>query len=118
MDMQIPGKANSRPAPDRHRLLFEPNSRIHGLIGDQTVLNFLEDLKSIRDGGEDIYVEIDTPGGDADAARRIALELQLFQRHSAAARISSARTPSIPPASPFSPQFRGRPGSYAPKVCS
>jgi ATP-dependent protease ClpP protease subunit len=69
-------------APDHERLLFDPNVRIHGPINDQTVSNFLLDLKAVRDSGEDLYVEIDTPGGDADGGRRMALEIGLFLKHS------------------------------------
>lgn len=68
--------------PDFQRLLFNPNARIHGVISDPTVSNFLSDLKAVRDSGDDLYVEIDTPGGDADGARRIALEVGLFLKHS------------------------------------
>jgi ATP-dependent protease ClpP protease subunit len=72
----------SHPAPDRHTLLFEPNARIHGLIDDTIVIDFLHDLEAIRKGEGDLYVEIDTPGGNADGARRIALEIKLFLRNS------------------------------------
>lgn len=68
--------------PDNHRLLFEPNARINGLIDNTTVSNFLQDLKFVRDAGDDLYVEIDTEGGDADAGRRIGLEVQLFLKNS------------------------------------
>jgi len=64
--------------PDRNRLLFEANVRIRGPINDGTVAAFLDDLKAVRDSESDLYLEIDTPGGDADAARRIALEVKLF----------------------------------------
>ncbi|PBC01478.1 hypothetical protein CK220_26095 [Mesorhizobium sp. WSM3860] len=63
-------------------MLFEPNLRVHGLIDQTVVSNVLHDLKAVRDGGNDLYVEIDTPGGDADGARRIALEIKLFLKHS------------------------------------
>ncbi|CDX46985.1 conserved hypothetical protein [Mesorhizobium sp. ORS 3359] len=63
-------------------MLFEPNLRIHGLIDDRTVVNLLSDLKEVRHGEGDLYVEIDTPGGDADGVRRMALEIKLFLKHS------------------------------------
>ena len=83
MDRKV-GTDGDRPAqaPDRNRLLLEPNARIHGLIDNTTVSNFLQDLKRIRDGRDDLYLEIDTPGGDADGARRIALEVKLFLNNS------------------------------------
>lgn len=70
------------PALDLHRLLFDPNLRIHGLIDDTVVTKALDDLKTVRSGEDDLYVEIDTPGGDADGARRLALEFKLFLKHS------------------------------------
>lgn len=36
----------------------------------------------MRESGQDIIMELNTDGGDADAARRIALEVRLFRRHS------------------------------------
>jgi len=84
MDAKLlpPLQADSYPEPDRHKLLFEPNVRIHGLIDDNIVLAFLKDLKTVRDNKSDLYVEIDTPGGDADGARRISLEIKLFLAYS------------------------------------
>lgn len=52
------------------------------MIDDRAVLNFLDDLKAVRDSENDLYVEVDTQGGDADDARRIALEMKLFLKHS------------------------------------
>lgn len=68
--------------PGTIRLLFDPNVRIQGTIGENTVSDFLVALKAIRESGDDLVLEISTPGGDADAARRIALEVRLFIRHS------------------------------------
>ncbi|WP_292316585.1 ATP-dependent Clp protease proteolytic subunit [Mesorhizobium sp.] len=82
MDRPSPSNQQSTRGPDRHRLLLDPNLRIHGLIDDRAVMNFLADLKEVRNGENDLYVEIDTPGGDADGARRMALEIKLFLKHS------------------------------------
>jgi len=66
-----------------HRtLLFAPNISINGTIDEQTVSFFLGRLASVREQGADMIVELNTMGGDADAARRIALEVRLFIRHS------------------------------------
>ncbi|RUX33442.1 MULTISPECIES: hypothetical protein [unclassified Mesorhizobium] len=82
MDRQVKPSQQPTRSPDRHKLLFDPNARIHGLIDDRAVLNFIDDLKEVRRGEDDLYVEIDTPGGDADGARRMALEAKLFLKHS------------------------------------
>ena len=68
--------------PDDARLLFEPNISINGLIDDNTVAFFLGRLEQVRSSNQDMILEINTNGGDADAARRIALEIQLFIAHS------------------------------------
>jgi ATP-dependent protease ClpP protease subunit len=68
--------------PAAHQLLFEPNISINGLIDDNTVSFFLGRLEIVRESGQDIIMELNTDGGDADAARRIALEIRLFRRHS------------------------------------
>ncbi len=68
--------------PDTKTLLFSPNISINGPIQDQTVAFFLERLQAVRDGAGDLIMELNTLGGDADAARRIALEVRLFIRHS------------------------------------
>jgi ATP-dependent protease ClpP protease subunit len=68
--------------PSIERLLFQPNIAINGPIDDSTVHLFLECLQKVRTDGEDLVMELDTNGGDADAAGRIAAELRIFQRHS------------------------------------
>ncbi|RWI97918.1 hypothetical protein [Mesorhizobium sp.] len=102
----------SRAAPDLSRLLFEPNLRVHGLIDQTVVSNVLHDLKAVRDGGNDLYVEIDTPDGDADGARRIALEIKLFLKHSGRNGFVLGKTRSILPGSPSSQLSRRVPGFY------
>jgi len=68
--------------PSDQQLLFEPNLSINGSISADTVSFVLDRLAQIRADGVDLVVELNTGGGDADAARRIALEMRLFQRHS------------------------------------
>jgi len=78
--MNIPADAER---PSRLKLLFEPNISLNGLIAEESTLPFfLERLAAVRSSGEDIILELNTAGGDADAACRIALEIRLFIRHS------------------------------------
>jgi ATP-dependent protease ClpP protease subunit len=62
-------------------LLFSPSLSINGLITADTVTFVLDRLQQVRSENSPLRVELNTQGGDADAARRIALELQLFQHH-------------------------------------
>jgi ATP-dependent protease ClpP protease subunit len=79
----VPGQVT--PAAERitnDQLLFQPNVSINGLITYDTLAFFLGRLEKIRSAGEDMIMELNTDGGDADVARRIALEVRLFLRHS------------------------------------
>jgi ATP-dependent protease ClpP protease subunit len=67
---------------DLHRLLFEPNIRINVPIDEKTLGDFLEQLATVRSGQQDLILELNTIGGDADIARRIAEEIRLFDAHS------------------------------------
>ncbi|RYD79215.1 MAG: peptidase S14 [Verrucomicrobiaceae bacterium] len=69
-----------RPADEE--LLFQPTLSINGLITPDTVPFALGRLEDIRTSGKPLIVELNTDGGDADAARRIALEVRLFREHS------------------------------------
>lgn len=84
MDIEVTSTpaTSSRPMPKNDELLFQPNVSINGLITDETLSFFLGRLESVRSGGEDMIMELNTNGGDADVARRIALEVRLFLRHS------------------------------------
>jgi ATP-dependent protease ClpP protease subunit len=64
--------------PDLSRLLFEPNVWINGLIEQKTLSTFLESLANVRRSGEPLMLELNTEGGDADIARRIASEIRYF----------------------------------------
>lgn len=63
-------------------LLYQPNIRIIGNIGTGTLWDVINALDDIRKRNEDIVLELMTEGGDADTARRIALEISLFLRDS------------------------------------
>lgn len=54
-----------------------PNIRLVGAITDDTVRDFLAQLDRAQESGGPIVLELTTQGGDADAARRIALEIRL-----------------------------------------
>lgn len=54
-----------------------PNVRLLGAITNDAVNNFLEQLRLAQESGGPIVLELTTQGGDADAARRIALEIRL-----------------------------------------
>lgn len=80
MDVQI---ENTNAAQlDVSQLLFQPNLSINGAISEATLVFVLDRLAQIRADGADLFMELNTQGGDADVARRIALEIRLFQRYS------------------------------------
>jgi ATP-dependent protease ClpP protease subunit len=70
------------PRPSDQELLFKANVSINGSITPDTVGFVLGRLEDVRAAQAPLIAEINTNGGDADAARRIALEFRLFQRHS------------------------------------
>lgn len=88
----LPSMANARfaaPAPSiraatpsHDMLLIGSNVQINGLITNQTVVSFMNQLGQVRSKNEDLILELMTTGGDADAARRIALEIRIFKSHS------------------------------------
>jgi ATP-dependent Clp protease protease subunit len=69
------------PSEDLDRLLLEPTASINEPIRDSTLTSFLERLALIRSNNQDLVLELTTTGGDADVARRIALEVRLFSAH-------------------------------------
>ena len=56
---------------------LDPDVRLFGNVGDDTLKSFLNDYAAAVLAGGPIVVEITTIGGDADVGRRIALELRL-----------------------------------------
>lgn len=68
--------------PDDLDLLFKPNISINGAIDEATFAHFLSQLSAVRANGQHLIMELNTVGGDADVARRIALEVRLFSAHS------------------------------------
>lgn len=67
--------------PDLQSLFFRPNARINGTIGDDTLARFLDQRTRVLEDNQDLILELSTFGGDADVARRIALEVRAFQEH-------------------------------------
>ncbi len=64
-----------------NEFLFDPNIRIYGPIDGQAVRDFLDQLDRVRQDRRPITLELTTNGGDADAARRIALEIRICREH-------------------------------------
>ncbi|MEI4482678.1 MULTISPECIES: hypothetical protein [unclassified Phyllobacterium] len=73
-------------------LLYQPNIRIAGNISSGTLWDVLNALAQIRLTNEDLVLEVMTEGGDADIARRIALEISLFIRDSGRAAYFIGKT--------------------------
>lgn len=65
-----------------HELLFRPNISLNGPITDATLSFFLDRLVQVRNNDAHLVLELNTIGGDPDVARRIAMEIRLFGRHS------------------------------------
>jgi ATP-dependent protease ClpP protease subunit len=73
-------------APQRlsnQELLDRPNISLNGRISADTLNFFLQRLQEVRGSHEHLVMELNTEGGDADIARRIAMEIRLFCRHGA-----------------------------------
>lgn len=58
-------------------VLARPNVRLFGAITNEAVNDFTGQLRRAQESGGPIVLELTTQGGDADAARRIALEIRL-----------------------------------------
>jgi ATP-dependent protease ClpP protease subunit len=77
--MQKDNRAAVRSPPSKETLLFYPNISLYGLIDTDAVNSVLSELREVRDGEEALIFQVTTTGGDADAARRIALEVKLMR---------------------------------------
>ena len=53
--------------------------RLYGLIDDNAVRNFLQDIDKVRGSDAPLVMELTTEGGDAEGGRRIALEVRLLR---------------------------------------
>jgi ATP-dependent Clp protease protease subunit len=78
--------------PDDCKLLSGANVRINGPIDAQVFDDFTKQLRSVWDGDDDLILELMTQGGDADIARRIALEIRIFQAYAAKAAYAVGKT--------------------------
>jgi ATP-dependent protease ClpP protease subunit len=65
-----------------NELLFRSNVQLYGLIDDNAVLNAIDGIRAVFESDAHLVLELNTLGGDADAARRIAHEVRLFRAHS------------------------------------
>ncbi|WP_353642205.1 peptidase S14 [Mesorhizobium sp. WSM2239] len=73
MDAQISRTATS--VPD---CLLRPQIRMSGLLTDNKYLDFQSQLDNALNGEGPIGIELTTTGGDADLARRICMDINLF----------------------------------------
>jgi ATP-dependent protease ClpP protease subunit len=58
-------------------LLLAPQVRLLGKIEEESIKTFREQLDSVEEGTGPIAIELMTSGGEADAGRRLALEVRL-----------------------------------------
>jgi ATP-dependent protease ClpP protease subunit len=66
---------------DTPPFLLTPNVRLFGQIDDDAFSSFSEQVaKAKSDENDAVVLELTTQGGDADIARRIALEMRLCKR--------------------------------------
>ncbi len=59
-----------------------PDVELLGSLTDQSAAQFLHDLRDVPDGSGPLLVSVTTPGGEAEMARRIVLELQRLRARS------------------------------------
>jgi ATP-dependent protease ClpP protease subunit len=76
MDIQTSDEAREIP-----KCLFSPQIRLSGLIDDNKFIDFQCQLDNALKTDGQIAVELTTPGGDADLARRIGMDVQLAAEH-------------------------------------
>lgn len=53
-----------------------PDIRLYGEINDETIGSFLRQMEKLSEKKDSLILELSTPGGDPDAARRIGLEIE------------------------------------------
>ena len=69
--------------PDISAIDFDrPDVELLGSLTDQTAAKFLHDLRGVADGTGPILIAVTTPGGEAEMARRIVLELERLRARS------------------------------------
>lgn len=89
-------KGDDLSSPEKHpsdqRLLTGSNVQLNGIIDDSLFHAFIQQLGEVRAEGSDLILELMTQGGDADTARRIALELRIFQAYSGKAAYVVGKT--------------------------
>jgi ATP-dependent protease ClpP protease subunit len=68
------------PSGETVDLLLQPNVIHYGPLNDASVRDLLRQLDNVRAGSFPLVLELTTEGGDADGARRVALEIRLLQK--------------------------------------
>jgi ATP-dependent Clp protease, protease subunit len=82
MDAKTPAKDRSDIGKtDTPDCLIWPQIRLSGLIDDNKFLDFQSQLDNALKGDGPIGLELTTTGGDADLARRICMDINLFSEH-------------------------------------
>jgi len=70
-------------APNISAINFDqPDVELLGSLTDQSAAKFLHDLRDVPDGTGPILICVTTPGGEAEMARRIVLEIERLRARS------------------------------------
>ena len=65
--------------PLPHPALSTPTVRLSGSVDEGMLARLLDGIAAAREGSAPFVLELTTPGGDADVARRMALEIRLLR---------------------------------------
>lgn len=66
-------------AHDLPDALFQPQVRLVGEVNERFVRDFLEQMNALSGDEAEICIELTTPGGDADLARRMIHEIDMWR---------------------------------------
>ena len=73
-------RGDTIPAPDLPReLVLNPHIRLNGEINEGSIDQLRNQLDAVSDDVDPVAIELTTTGGDADAGRRLALEVRLVR---------------------------------------
>lgn len=65
---------------DPPAILLDPQVRLVGVVDDELVRSFLDQLDRVPSDAREIAIEVTTPGGDADLARRMVHAVETARR--------------------------------------